>query len=101
MRLGVGLRVAGHGGQELLAVEGVEPGRRRRLHGRRSRDIAEQGDLAEEVSGAGGNDVGAGVDRQLAGADDVEAVADVARANDDVPRGDVDLDEVRRRFAPW
>ena len=95
MCLRMGLRVAGNGGQELLAVEGVEPGLRRRLHGCRSRDIAEQGDLAEEVRGAGGNDVGAGVDRQLATADDVEAVADVARANDDVPLGDVDLDEVR------
>jgi hypothetical protein len=60
------LLVTGHSGEEVLAIERVEPGVGGRLHGRRTRHVAKQGDLAEEVSRAGRNDSVARVDRQLA-----------------------------------
>ena len=53
MGVDVSLLVTGHSGEEVLAIEGVEQGVSGRLHGRRARHVAEQGDLAEEVSRAG------------------------------------------------
>src|SRR6476660_2958753 len=81
-------------GEEVVALEGVEPGGGVRPDGRGARRVAKKRDLAEEVARAGADPPRAHLDRQLAVADDVEAVAGLAGADDDLSRRDVDLEQM-------
>src|SRR6266446_9035958 len=83
--------LACHRRQELGPLERLEHRRRRRRHGCRSRHVAQQCDLPDEVAGAESRDLAA-VLRHLdrAGLDHVEAIALVALANDDPSGPDLD-----------
>jgi hypothetical protein len=74
--------VSGDGGEEVVALKGVEAGVDGGGHGGGAGNVMEERDLAEVVVFVRGGVVAVGVDVELAGGDDVEAVAALAGADD-------------------
>src|SRR3712207_3991454 len=88
------LRVPGYGFQEVVVLEGVELHARARGDGSGTGDVAEQGDLTEEVARTEPSHVAAFFGHSnLAVRDDVEAVPGVSLADDCCPHGHLGRDE--------
>src|SRR3954470_10077730 len=89
---------AGHRGDERVPVEPVEVDVGAARHGRGPWDVAQEGDLAEEVAGfQAPRRFMVDGDVELSGVDDVEAVADIAGADDRLAAVAVNRHQVHRQ----
>jgi len=87
--------VPGHRAQEHVAFEREEPHTRRRGDGGRSRNVSEQGDLADVIAWSEPRYVGPARGHvSVAVGDHVDAIADVSFADHDGARGHDDRDAV-------
>ena len=86
--------MTGHGGDERVPIQSVEPKGRDRPNRRRARHVTEEGDLAEEVARLQHADAfTADLDVGAAVGDHVEAVTEIPLFEDDVFGFDPNLDE--------